>query len=297
MITGLSGAGRATCLRALEDSGYVAVDNLPLPMVSALFRPAPGTPNESYPVAIGIDVRTRGFDAARVLACVHELRRRDDLDARLLFLDCDNDVLLRRFTETRRSHPLAQDRPVLDGIIDERRRLGGLRDHADMTIDTSLLGPHELKRLLQGQFGQASPGLLVSVMSFSYRRGLPREADLVFDARFLRNPYWDPALRSFSGQDPPVRRYVARDPDYTGFVTGLQNLLDSLLPRFEREGKSYLTVAVGCTGGRHRSVVVAEQLADRLRRQGRPLVLTHRDIDSTAASAAGARKRKEEVGR
>ncbi|TXL74862.1 RNase adapter RapZ [Vineibacter terrae] len=288
MITGLSGAGRATCLRALEDSGYVAVDNLPLPMVSALFRPAPGAPDESYPVAIGIDVRTRGFDAARVLACVHELRRRDDLDARLLFLDCDNDVLLRRFTETRRSHPLAQDRPVLDGITDERRRLGGLRDHADMTIDTSLLGPHELKRLLQGRFGQASPGLLVSIMSFSYRRGLPREADLVFDARFLRNPYWDPALRSFSGQDPPVRRYVARDPDYTGFVTGLQNLLDSLLPRFEREGKSYLTVAVGCTGGRHRSVVVAEQLADRLRRQGRPLVLTHRDIDSTpAASAAG----------
>jgi UPF0042 nucleotide-binding protein len=286
MITGLSGAGRATCLRALEDVGYVAVDNLPLTMVAALFRPTPGTPDDTYPVAIGIDVRTRGFDVARVLACVRDLRGRDDLDARLLFLDCDNDVLLRRFTETRRSHPLAQDRPVLDGIVDERRMLGALRDHADMTIDTSMLGPHELKQLLQGHFGHASQGLRLSVMSFSYRRGLPREADLVFDARFLRNPYWESTLRRLSGRDPLVRRYVARDPDYPRFVAGLQDLLDSLLPRFEREGKSYLTVAVGCTGGRHRSVVVAEHLADRLRRQGRPLVLTHRDIDITPAAPA-----------
>jgi len=241
---------------------------------------------DSNPIVIGIDVRTHGFDVTRVLAVVRELRARDDLDARLLYLDCDNDVLLRRFTETRRSHPLAQDRPVLDGIIEERRTLRRLRDHADETIDTSMLGPHELKRLLLDRFGHTGHGLRLSVMSFSYRRGLPREADLVFDARFLRNPYWDAALRGLTGQDPAVRRYVARDADYRQFVSDVRRLLDRLLPRFEREGKSYLTVAVGCTGGRHRSVVVAEQLADWIRRQGRPLVLAHRDIDIIQAAPA-----------
>lgn len=282
----MSGAGRATSLRALEDAGYVAIDNLPLTMIAPLLRPSPDMPAETDPIVIGIDVRTRGFDVTRVQACVRELRTRADLDARLLYLDCDNDVLLRRFTETRRSHPLAQDRPVLDGIIEERRTLRRLRDHADETIDTSMLGPHELKRLLLDRFGGTGQGLRLSVMSFSYRRGLPREADLVFDARFLRNPYWDANLRGLTGQDPAVRRYVARDVDYQHFVSEVRSLLDRLLPRFEREGKSYLTVAVGCTGGRHRSVVVAEQLADWIRRQGRPLVLAHRDIDIIPAAPA-----------
>ena len=286
LITGLSGAGRGTALRALEDAGYVAVDNLPLAMVDALLRSSGDMEDAAYPIAVGIDVRTRGFDVARVLAQVRALRDRADLEARLLFLDCDNDVLLRRYTETRRSHPLAQDRPVLDGIIDERRMLRTLRDHADVTIDTSQLGPHELKQVLLGHFGREGVGLRLSVMSFSYRRGLPREADLVFDARFLRNPYWDSKLRGLTGRDPAVRRYVARDPDYQRFFAGVLGLLASLLPRFESEGKSYLTVAVGCTGGRHRSVVVAEQLADRIRRLGRPLALTHRDIDTTPAAPA-----------
>lgn len=297
LITGLSGAGRGTALRALEDAGYVAVDNLPLAMVDALLRMPGEAGDEAYPIAIGIDVRTRGFDVARVRAQVRVLRHRDDLDARLMFLDCDNDVLLRRFTETRRSHPLAQDRPVLDGIIDERRMLRTLRDHADVTIDTSLLGPHDLKQILLGHFGREGGGLRLSVMSFSYRRGLPREADLVFDARFLRNPYWEPSLRAFTGREPLVRRYVARDPDYKRFFAAILDLLASLLPRFESEGKSYLTVAVGCTGGRHRSVVVAEQLADRIRRLGRPLALTHRDIDTTpAAPAVRQRTGKKRVG-
>lgn len=290
LITGLSGAGRASALRALEDAGFVAVDNLPLPMVDALLRSSAGPGDNAYPVAIGVDVRTRGFDVAGVLARVRALRDRDDLDARLLFLDCDNDVLLRRFTETRRSHPLAMDRPVLDGIVDERRMLRSLRDHADLTIDTSMLGPHELKQVLLGHFDQAGTGLRLSIMSFSYRRGLPREADLVFDTRFLRNPYWDAKLRPLSGRDQEVRRYVARDPDYRVFFEGIFNLLSSLLPRFESEGKSYLTVAVGCTGGRHRSVVVAEQLAARVRRLGRPLALTHRDIDTTPTAPAVRRR-------
>ncbi|WP_178130235.1 RNase adapter RapZ [Reyranella sp. CPCC 100927] len=286
LITGLSGAGRATSLRALEDAGYVAIDNLPLTMIAPLLRSSPDAPHDIQPIAIGIDVRTRGFDATRVLTCVRELRARADLDARLVYLDCDNDVLLRRFTETRRSHPLAQDRPVLDGIVEERRALRRLRDHADETIDTSMLGPHDLKRLLLGHFGGDGQGLRLSVMSFSYRRGIPREADLVFDARFLRNPYWDSKLRGLTGLDPAVRRYVARDPDCRAFVDGVRSLLDRLLPRFEREGKSYLTVAVGCTGGRHRSVMVAEQLADGIRRQGRALVLAHRDIDITPTAPA-----------
>jgi UPF0042 nucleotide-binding protein len=286
LITGLSGAGRGTALRALEDAGYVAVDNLPLAMVEPLLQPVTDAPDDAYPIAIGVDVRSRGFDVARVLAQVRALRDRSDLHARLLFLDCDNDVLLRRFTETRRRHPLAQDRPVLDGIVDERRMLRALRDHADVTIDTSMLGPQELKQVLLGHFGREGGGLRLSVMSFSYRRGLPREADLVFDARFLRNPYWDPTLRPLTGRDAAVRRYVALDQDYRRFFTGVLDLLGSLLPRFEREGKSYLTVAIGCTGGRHRSVVVAEQLAGRLRRLGRPLALTHRDIDTTPAAPA-----------
>jgi UPF0042 nucleotide-binding protein len=290
LITGLSGAGRGTALRALEDAGFAAVDNLPLDMVDSLLRPSGSAAEDIEPVAIGIDVRTRGFDATRVTARLRSLRDRDDLDARLLFLDCDNDVLLRRYTETRRSHPLAQDRPVVDGIIDERRILAALRDHADVTVDTSLLGPNDLKQILLGHFARAGARLRLAIMSFSYRRGLPREADLVFDARFLRNPYWEATLRPLSGLDPVVRRYVARDADYRRFFDGIYSLLSGLLPRFESEGKSYLTVAIGCTGGRHRSVVVAEQLADRIRRQGRPLALTHRDIDTTSAAPVARRR-------
>lgn len=290
LITGLSGAGRGTALRALEDAGFVAVDNLPLDMVDALLRPSGNVAEDISPVAIGIDVRTRGFDVTRVMERVRTLRDRDDLEAKLLYLDCDNDVLLRRYTETRRSHPLAQDRPVVDGIIDERRMLRALRDHADISVDTSLLGPNDLKQILLGHFARPGARLRLAIMSFSYRRGLPREADLVFDARFLRNPYWEGTLRHLTGRDPVVRRYVARDPDYRRFFDGIYTLLSSLLPRFESEGKSYLTVAIGCTGGRHRSVVVAEQLADRIRRQGRPLALTHRDIESTSAAPVVRRR-------
>jgi UPF0042 nucleotide-binding protein len=286
LITGLSGAGRGTALRALEDGGFAAVDNLPLDMVDALLRPSGNAAEDIGPIAIGADVRTRGFDVDRVVARVRSLRERGDLDARLLFLDCDDDVLLRRYTETRRSHPLALERPVVDGIIDERHMLHSLRDHADLCVDTSLLGPNDLKQILLGHFASAGARLRLAVMSFSYRRGLPREADLVFDARFLRNPYWEAPLRQLSGRDQEVRRYVARDPDYRLFFDGIYSLLSGLLPRFESEGKSYLTVAIGCTGGRHRSVVVAEQLADRIRRQGRPLALTHRDIDSASAAPA-----------
>lgn len=284
LVTGLSGAGRGTALNALEDHGYVAVDNLPLFLVDDLLRPGTG---DAQPLVLGIDVRSRGFTAPAVVDHVRGLRARADLDARLLYLDCDNDVLLRRFTETRRAHPLARERPVLDGIVDERRLLRPLRDHADVTIDTSHLAPQELKALLLGHFAsRAAAGLRIAVMSFSYRRGLPREADLVFDARFLRNPHYVETLRPFTGQDAVVARYVKADKDFKGYFRGITSLLEPLLPRFDSEGKSYLTVAVGCTGGRHRSVLVAEQLAAWLRRRGRIVTLTHRDLEAGAPMRA-----------
>ena len=284
LVTGLSGAGRNTALNALEDHGYVAVDNLPLFLVHDLLRP--GT-DDAQPLVLGIDVRSRGFTTSAVVDHVRELRARPDLDLRLLYLDCDNDVLLRRFTETRRAHPLAQERPVLDGIVDERRLLRPLRDHADVTIDTSQLAPQELKALMLGHFGPRAEagGLRMAVMSFSYRRGLPREADLVFDTRFLRNPHYVETLRPFTGRDEGVARYVKADKDFKGFFRGITSLLEPLLPRFDSEGKSYLTVAVGCTGGRHRSVLVAEELAAWLRRRGRIVTLTHRDLEAGAARA------------
>ncbi|MBX3497952.1 MAG: RNase adapter RapZ [Alphaproteobacteria bacterium] len=282
MVTGLSGAGRNTALNALEDHGYIAVDNLPLFLVDDLLRPGTG---DAQPLVLGIDVRSRGFTTPAVVDHVRDLRARADLDVRLLYLDCDNDVLLRRFTETRRAHPLAQERPVLDGIVDERRLLRPLRDHADVTIDTSQLAPHELKALMLGHFAPRAGGggLRIAVMSFSYRRGLPREADLVLDTRFLRNPHYVDGLRPLTGQDGGVARYVKADRDFKGFFRGITSLLEPLLPRFDSEGKSYLTVAVGCTGGRHRSVLVAEELAAWLRRRGRVVTLTHRDLEAGAA--------------
>ena len=288
IVLGLSGAGRNTALHALEDFGYVQVDNLPLALFDHLLTErATDASTAGFPIAVGLQVGTTGFSASGLLVKLHEMRRGAGIDVRLVYLDCDIDVLLRRFTETRRAHPLARDGAIRDGLVDERRLLAPLRDAADLTIDTSALAPHELKALLAGQLGLSDGGgLRVAVMSFSYRRGLPRESDLVFDARFLRNPHYVPALRPKDGRDADVRRYVAGDKDFKAFFEGVSSLLDRLLPRFQREGKSYLTVAVGCTGGRHRSVMVAEMLAKRLRK-GHVVALRHRDVDAGAPSGRG----------
>jgi RNase adaptor protein for sRNA GlmZ degradation len=276
MITGMSGAGRSSCLKMLEDMGYEAVDNLPLSLLPRLVG-APSAP--ARPIAVGIDVRTRDFGVAPVLAEIDNLARARGIDARLIFLDCDDDSLARRYTETRRRHPLAGDRPVMDGILLERERVSPLRDRADLVIDTSSLRPAELKRLLQGNFAlDDRRQLAVFVTSFSFRHGLPREADLVFDVRFLDNPYYDPALRPLTGLDPAVAAHVAADPSFPAFFDGLTGLLQPLLPRYDREGKSYLTIAIGCTGGRHRSVFVAEKLSRWLERQGQRVTLDHRDV-------------------
>jgi UPF0042 nucleotide-binding protein len=289
IITGLSGAGRSTALRALEDFGYVAVDNVPLPLLGDLMRSTAGSPGEmAAPLAFGVDTRTYGFDANDLARRLQELRRRADLAPRLLYLDCDTETLLRRYTESRRPHPLAPDRPVVDGIADERSMIGRLRDSADLVVDTSTLSPHQFKQLLLGHFGLgAQAGMRITVMSFSFRRGLPREADLVFDARFLKNPHYVPELKPLTGLDAEVAAFIETDPDYRPFIDRLEGLIGPLLPRFDAEGKSYLTIAVGCTGGRHRSVAVAKRLADWLRKGGRSVTLSHRDTDARGGTGDG----------
>lgn len=281
LITGMSGAGRATALHALEDLGYVAVDNVPLPLLGDLVRSTSGSLGEiAAPLAFGVDTRTYGFDPHDLVRRLRELRLRADLAPRLLFLDADTETLRRRYTETRRPHPLAPDRPVSDGIADERQTIGWLRDSADVSIDTSALTPHQFKQLLAGHFDIGRhAGMRISVMSFSFRRGLPREADLVFDVRFLKNPHYDPKLKPMTGIDPEVVSFIATDPDYEPFMGRLEGMIGPLLPRFDAEGKSYLTIAVGCTGGRHRSVAIAERLAGWLRDAGRSVTLGHRDVD------------------
>ncbi len=292
LITGLSGAGRGTALHALEDFGYVAVDNVPLPLLGDLVRSTAGRAGElAAPLAFGIDSRTHGFDPLDLVRRLRELRGRADLAARLLYLDCDNEILLRRYTESRRPHPLGADRPVIDGIVDERRQIEWLRDSADVVIDTSSLTPHQFKQILAGHFAlDAGPGMRIAVMSFSYRRGLPREADLVFDARFLRNPHYQPTLKALTGHDAAVVAFIENDPDYRPFVERLEGMVGPLLPRFDAEGKSYLTIAIGCTGGRHRSVAVSERLAEWLRKSGRSVTLSHRDVDLWGGDAATGRQ-------
>ena len=277
IVTGLSGAGKTLALKALEDLGWEAVDNLPLSLVASLVRPGDGVPR---PLAMGVDIRTRDFGVEPVIATIDRLMAESDLDVRLLFLDCSDDVLCRRFTETRRRHPLATDRPLVDGIRHERGLVSPLLARADLVIDTTDQPPGELKQILAGHFAlDGDRGLVVFVTSFAYRNGLPREADLVLDARFLANPHYVEGLRALTGKDAAVADYIAADPAFPNFMDSVTGLLEPLLPRFAAEGKSYLTIAVGCTGGRHRSVAIAERIASWLKGQGGRVELRHRELD------------------
>ncbi len=281
LVTGMSGAGKSNALKALEDIGYEAVDNLPISLLTSLITGAKGA---GRPLAIGVDVRTRDFGVGTFVHELDALVAMPALDVRVLFLDCQDEVLRRRYTETRRRHPLAPDRPVTDGILREREMIGALRDRADVTLDTTDLTLGALQRELRGHFTlDEAPGLVVFVTSFSYRLGVPREADLVFDVRFLANPHYVDALRGFTGRDEAVGAFIERDPDFAGFFDALTRLLGPLLPRFRQEGKSYLTIAVGCTGGKHRSVYLAERLGAWLAAEGQSATVFHRDIDSGAA--------------
>ena len=277
LVTGMSGAGMSVALKALEDLGYEAVDNLRLSLVPALLEQADP---RKRPLALVIDSRTRDFSAHAMLEEVEALKAHAELDVRLVFLDCGDETLQRRFTETRRRHPLAIDRPVPDGIQLERAMLLPLKQQADVTIDTTQLSIHDLRRILAGSFQIGTQAALqVFVTSFSFRLGLPREADLVFDVRFLTNPHYDPDLRPLTGLDPRVAARVESDPDFADFFRHLTDLLQPLLPRYNQEGKSYLTIAVGCTGGKHRSVFVAERLAAWLGGLGLKVGISHRELE------------------
>ena len=283
LVTGMSGAGKSTALKVLEDLGYEAIDNLPLYLLSRLLAPKDDGLSAAPlgAVAVDVDIRTRDFDADAFLSEITPLVARDDLALKLLFLDCDDNVLRRRFTETRRRHPLASDRPVVDGIAHERRLMLRLRDNADLVIDSSHLTIPEFRQLMTQHFAlDAGPEMAVSVTSFSYRRGLPRAADLVFDVRFLANPHYVDALRPHTGKDADIAAYIENDPAFAPFFDSLSRMLLDLLPHYAREGKSYLTVAIGCTGGRHRSVYVAERLSRELNSHGQMVSVQHRDLAS-----------------
>lgn len=269
IVTGLSGAGMSSALDALEDLGYEVLDNFPLTLISSLLE----SPSDK-PLAIGCDTRTRGFDAEAAIQTAENLK------ARLLFITCDEPVLQKRFTETRRRHPLAKDRPVSAGIKKEQSLLHPLRDKADVVIDTSELSIHDLRREVGGHFDLTKHGQLgITVMSFGYKFGVPREADIVMDVRFLRNPHWEPDLKPLTGQDKKVAAYIEEDESLKPFLENFKNLMESLLPGYNHEGKSYLTLAFGCTGGKHRSVYVVESMAEWLRAQKLGVSTLHRDME------------------
>jgi UPF0042 nucleotide-binding protein len=292
LVTGLSGAGKTTALKALEDLGYEAVDHLPLYLVPRLLKPLEGeTEKLSRPLAIGVDVRTRDFDVEVFNSVIRRLDSIGSFEVRLVFLYSDDEELARRYTATRHRHPLADRQPLMDGIVRERQIVSPIRSRADITIDTTALPPAELKQILSGHFGQAGDtGLTIHVISFSFRSGLPRQADLVLDVRFLDNPFYQSNLRSLTGRDAAVAKHITSDPAFDPFFHNLTSLLEPLLPRYHAEGKSYLTIAIGCTGGRHRSVFVAERLALWLGHRATSVQINHRDLSRSGREAGDAKQ-------
>ena len=276
LVTGVSGAGKSSALKALEDLGFEAIDNVPISLLGRLVTPGEFPEN----TAIGVDIRTRGFDADAFLEEIDTLTAQSGTEVSVLFVDCDDEVLIRRYEETRRRHPLAQDRPVSDGIRHERMVMEPLRARATVILDTSDMSLVDMKRSLDGNFGTASErGLSVFVTSFGFRNGLPRDADLVFDVRFLKNPHYDLNLRPLTGRDKAVGDYIETDDGFAPFLDKLTDLLELLLERYAAEGKSYLTISIGCTGGHHRSVFTAEVLGKWLSDSGRTVQIRHRDLD------------------
>jgi UPF0042 nucleotide-binding protein len=278
VITGLSGSGKTHVSRALEDAGWFCVDNLPTALVPAFAELALHSPELRH-TALVVDLRERGFPAA-FPEVYRALKRQGRLSVSLLFLEADDRALLRRFSETRRPHPFAGGEPAAIGIRMEREALSGVRRLADAILDTSRFTVHELRDYVQERYDRRAEArrMLVSVTSFGYKFGVPAEADLVFDARFLANPNFVPGLRRLTGADARVVRYMRRKPETDGFLKRVLELVFFVLPRHEREGRSYLTLAVGCTGGRHRSVMLANAIGAAVRGKGFPVRVEHRDV-------------------
>ncbi|MCF8473263.1 MAG: RNase adapter RapZ [Emcibacter sp.] len=281
LITGLSGAGKSSALRVLEDLDYEAIDNLPLALLpNVVDMVIQDKKKDKFPaLAIGIDARTRNFQPELITQNLNLLRKRDDIDLKLLFFDSSNEVLAKRFTETRRKHPLARNRQVTDGIVLERSLMNVLRAEADFIYDTSDLGIQELRQILNQQFEREhSSDLSIMVSSFAYPRGLPRDADLVFDVRFLRNPHYVDKLKPMTGLDKEIQDYVEQDERFADFYAKISDLIFFSLPEYKKEGKSYLKIAFGCTGGRHRSVCMAEKIAKAINKIGFKATIYHREL-------------------
>ncbi|MCC6478512.1 RNase adapter RapZ [Sphingorhabdus sp.] len=287
LVTGLSGAGKSTVLKTLEDLGWEAVDNFPIRLARPLLDlpPAEAQTEAGMPLAIGFDSRTRGFEPAKLIAEIRQLQKRTDIEIMTLFVDCAGAEIERRYAETRRRHPLAQDRPAIDGIAQERALMEPLRDWSDLVIDTSRMTASDLQAEIRDRFRLPDGKMTVSLVSFGFSRGVPPNADLIFDLRFLQNPHWDAELRPMTGLDQAVGDYVAADPAYQGAVARIADLLRYLLPLYDAQGKAYVTIGFGCTGGRHRSVYVTEQFARLLREDGYAPSVKHRNLHSRPVDA------------
>ena len=276
-VSGLSGSGKTTVMATLEDLGFYSVDNLPAQLTRQFLDLCVAARPPIRRVALAIDAREAAF-LRGVPAVIEDLRRRE-LDVRVLFLDCATDVLVNRYRETRRVHPLSPGGSVEQGVEIERQLLAEIAELADLRLDTSELNVHELRETVARSMAGTGRRTVVNLVSFAFRHGLPRGADLVFDVRFLRNPHFHPTLRPKTGLDPEVAAYALEEERGMGLLARLRELLQFLVPLYEGEGKAYLTVAVGCTGGRHRSVAVVEALAPDLRRGGREVNVSHRDVE------------------
>jgi UPF0042 nucleotide-binding protein len=275
LVTGMSGAGKSTVLDALEDMGWDVVDNLPADLVRDFVHG--GGQCRTASVAIGMDSRSRGFDPQSLPDLIRSI---EGVEAEILYLDSAGSELIRRYDETRRLHPLALDRPAEDGVARERDLTAPLRTAADSVLDTTDLKPVELRDELLRRFGGDTDAPVLTIASFAFARGISRTADLVFDLRFLPNPHWVDELRPLTGRDQPVRDYLAADPSWGETMERIEALLMDWIPRYWAAGKSYVTVAFGCTGGRHRSVAAATEMAERLQRSGFTPNVRHRDLTS-----------------
>jgi UPF0042 nucleotide-binding protein len=279
IITGLSGSGKSTAIDALEDAGYFCVDNMPTSLVPKFLELRSGVGSEVQKIALGMDLRQRDF-VERFHAVFEEIRR-EGYRPKLLFFEASEEVLLKRYSETRRHHPFSKEGNLLKGIREEREKLQGLKPFADRIIDTSHYTVHELKEIMTQLAYRNMPSerMRIGVISFGFKYGVPLESDLMMDVRFIPNPYFIPELKKLDGRDERVRTFVLKWPETHGFMDRLGSMLDYLIPFYEKEGKAYLSIAVGCTGGRHRSVTVARELHRRLEAEGREVILTHRDLE------------------
>lgn len=280
IVTGLSGSGKSGAIRCLEDLGFFCVDNLPAKLIPTFVELCTRPGDEFRNVALIIDIRERDF--LQDFPLIYNKMKSEGHQFSILFLEASDDVLVRRFSETRRPHPLAFDRPVQQGITEERDRLQLIRDMADIIVDTSSINIHELREHINRIYAPSSAGkpLVISIISFGYKHGIPFSSDILFDARFLRNnPYFVPEFREKTGTDPAVRDYVFDSADAKEFMSKIEDLIDFLVPRFIDEGRTYLTVSIGCTGGKHRSVAIAEALREHLNARGLQARCRHRDIN------------------